>query len=147
MRFLFLLILFVAASAWAQSPPEWVQKSNQNAQLLIAIMARYAPEDAAAQGVPGLDEQISTSSTDLPELFRRDLTAARNELEKRLAEEKNPLVRQDLRSSSLRRIATFIRRKLMSATFCPMTMSRALSFTALRACWMIRSLRIDVPPL
>jgi uncharacterized protein DUF885 len=96
MRFSVLLLLFVAASVWAQSPPAWVQKSNQNAQLLIDIMARYSPEDAAAEGVPGLDEQVSSSKPDEPERFRKDMSSARDELEKRLAAEKDPLVRQDL---------------------------------------------------
>ena len=68
-----MLLLFVAASVWAQSPPAWVQKSNQNAQLLIEIMARYSPEDAAAEGVPGLDEQVSSSKPDEPERFRKDM--------------------------------------------------------------------------
>ncbi|MGA2880893.1 MAG: DUF885 domain-containing protein [Bryobacteraceae bacterium] len=96
MRVSLLLFLIVAASVWAQSPPAWVQKSNQNSQLLIAIMARYAPEDAAAEGVPGLDEQVSSSTPGEPERFRKDLSAARDELEKRLAGEKDALVRQDL---------------------------------------------------
>jgi hypothetical protein len=91
-----LLLLFVAASVWAQSPPAWVQKSNQNAQLLIEITARYSPEDAAAEGVPGLDEQVSSSKPDEPERFRKDMSSARDELAKRLAGEKDPLVRQDL---------------------------------------------------
>jgi hypothetical protein len=96
MRLSLLLLLFVAASVWAQSPPAWVEKSNQNAQLLIEIMARYSPEDAAAEGVPGLDEQVSSSKPDEPERFRRDMSSARDELKKRLAAEKDPLVRQDL---------------------------------------------------
>jgi Bacterial protein of unknown function (DUF885) len=96
MRFLFLLVLLAAASAWAQSPPAWVEKSNQNAQLLIAIMARYAPEGAAAEGVSGLDDQVSTAAPDEPVRFRKDLTSARQQLEQRLGAEKDPLVRQDL---------------------------------------------------
>ncbi len=96
MRFSLLLFLFLAASVWAQSPPAWVAKSNQNAQLLIAIMARYSPEDAATNGVRGLDEQVSTLSYEEPSRFRRDTAVARIELEKRLAAEKDPLVRQDL---------------------------------------------------
>ena len=95
MRFSLLLFLFIAASVWAQ-PPAWVAKSNQNAQLLIAIMARYSPEDAATNGVRGLDEQVSTMSPEEPARFRRDTAVARLELLKRLAVEKDPLVRQDL---------------------------------------------------
>lgn len=96
MRFLFPLVLLLAASVWAQSPPAWVARSNQNAQLLITILARYAPEQAAAEGVEGLDEQISSSKPDEPERVRKDLASAREELEKRLAAERDPLVRQDL---------------------------------------------------
>jgi hypothetical protein len=95
MRLSLLLFVFIAAAVWAQ-PPAWVQKSNQNAQLLIAIMARYSPESAAAEGVEGLDEQVSSSKVDEPERYRKDLRAARDELEKRLVAEKDPLVKQDL---------------------------------------------------
>jgi Bacterial protein of unknown function (DUF885) len=95
MRLSLLLFLFVAASVWAQ-PPAWVQKSNQNAQLLIAIMARYSPENAGAEGVEGLDEQVSSSKVDEPERFRKDLRSVRDELDRRLVAEKDPLVKQDL---------------------------------------------------
>jgi Bacterial protein of unknown function (DUF885) len=88
--------LLIAMTIGAQSPPAWVARSNQNAQLLVAIAARYSPEDAGSSGVPGLDEQISTAPPDQPERFRRDTAVARIELQKRLAVEKDPLVRQDL---------------------------------------------------
>ncbi len=96
MRVLFLFVLLIAVAAWAQNPPAWVSRSNQNAQLLIEIMARYSPEDAAAEGVPGLDQQISTLSPGEPARFRKDIAVARIQLQKRLAVEKDPLVRQDL---------------------------------------------------
>jgi hypothetical protein len=96
MRFFSLFVLLIAAGAIAQTPPAWVEKSNQNAQLLIALVARYAPEEASAEGVPGSDEQVSTAAADEPERFRKDLASARDELAKRLAAEKGPLVRQDL---------------------------------------------------
>jgi Bacterial protein of unknown function (DUF885) len=95
MRSPFLLVC-ISLAAVAQTPPAWVAKSNQNAQLLIDIVARYGPEEAAAEGVPGLDEQISSSPPEEPERFRKDVAVARLELEKRLALEKDPLVRQDL---------------------------------------------------
>jgi hypothetical protein len=98
MRLLFIFVLMVAAVAAQSSPksPAWVVKSNQNSQLLVAIMARYSPEQAAQMGAPGLDEQISRSPPDQPERFRRDTAVARIELQKRLVVEKDPLVRQDL---------------------------------------------------
>lgn len=96
MRSSLILSLFLAAAVWAQSPPAWVQKSNQNAQLLIDLIARYSPEEASSAGVAGLDEQISTASPDQPGRFRKDLAVARLELERRSALEKDPLVKQDL---------------------------------------------------
>ena len=84
MRFLLLLIIFVSASLWAQSPPPWVAKSNENSQLLVAIMVRYGPEEAASLGASGADEQVSAYASDLPERLRKDVAAARDELEKRL---------------------------------------------------------------
>jgi len=95
MRWMFLWVS-LAAVAYADEPPAWVQKSNQNAQLLIRVMAQYGPESAGEDGVPGMDDKISVVAADQPERFRRDLTAARKELEARLASEKDPLVRQDL---------------------------------------------------
>jgi Bacterial protein of unknown function (DUF885) len=95
MRFVFLLICIVAAVC-AQSPPAWVAKSNQNAQLLIDILARYSPEQAGSLGVRGLDQQVSRVTPDQAEHYRSDFTAARTELQKRLDAEKDPLVRQDL---------------------------------------------------
>jgi hypothetical protein len=89
-------VLWASIAVSAQSPPAWVARSNQNAQLLVAVMARYSPEQAAQMGAPGLDEQISTLSPEQPERFRRDTAVARIELQKRLAAEKDPLVRQDL---------------------------------------------------
>ncbi len=95
MRLLVLLIGLVAVM-YAGSVPEWVQKSNQNAQLLISVIAKYSPESAGESGVEGLDDQVTMLTPDLPERSRRDVVAARKELEARLAAEKDPLVRQDL---------------------------------------------------
>jgi hypothetical protein len=92
MRFFFVF----ASLALAQTPPAWVVKSNENAKILLEIRARYAPEGAAAQGVSGLDEQISTPTADQPERLRKDLAEAKKKLEARLGAESDPLVRQDL---------------------------------------------------
>jgi hypothetical protein len=88
--------LFSATTLFAQSPPAWVAKSNENAQLLLAITAKYGPEGASQQGVQGLDEQISVPSADRFRQMRADLAKAREELQSRLEPEKDPLVRQDL---------------------------------------------------
>lgn len=76
--------------------PAWVTRSNQNTQLLIDIDARYAPEDAAENGVQGLDNQVTILSADRHEKLKADFEKARTELQARLAAEKDPLVKQDL---------------------------------------------------
>ncbi|HEY1754228.1 MAG TPA: DUF885 domain-containing protein [Bryobacteraceae bacterium] len=83
------------AIAFAQTPA-WVAKSNQNAQLLIDIDARYGPESAGASGASGLDERVTVMPPDMPERIRADTQAAIKELQSRLAIEQDPLVRQDL---------------------------------------------------
>lgn len=83
-------------TAFSQTPPAWVAKSNQNAQLLIDIEARYSPEGAASNGVSGLDEQISIPGPETREHALADYRAAKKELESRLAAESDPLVKQDL---------------------------------------------------
>ena len=47
-----------ATAAFAQQPA-WVARSNENARLLMALQAKFSPEGASAQGVPGVDEQIN----------------------------------------------------------------------------------------
>jgi hypothetical protein len=89
------LLFFAAASMLAQ-PPAWVLKSNESAQILIKLGAKYGPEGASAQGVPGLDDQVSTISTAKTAELRADYVKARAEMQARLDAGKDPLVRQDL---------------------------------------------------
>jgi len=86
---------FASVLLTAQTPA-WVQRSNQNAQLLINVEAQYSPESSGEDGVRGLDEQITVLTPGVGERFRHDMAEARKELEARLASEKDPLVRQDL---------------------------------------------------
>ena len=39
---------------------DWVKKSNQNARLLVELMAKLQPEAASQFGVEGFDDQITT---------------------------------------------------------------------------------------
>ncbi|HKD04296.1 MAG TPA: DUF885 domain-containing protein [Bryobacteraceae bacterium] len=89
-------LVFLAASAVTAQTPAWVEKSNQNAQILISIGAKYGPEGASAQGVQGLDEQVSSFGADITQRRRADLVRARGQLEENYKTEKDPLVRQDL---------------------------------------------------
>ncbi len=90
------MAFLIAATALAQSPPAWVATSNRNAQLLLDINSRYAPEDATSNGVKTLDNQISSLALDQHTRIQADLRKAKAELESRLAKEKDPLVKQDL---------------------------------------------------
>ncbi|HEV7666895.1 MAG TPA: DUF885 domain-containing protein [Thermoanaerobaculia bacterium] len=76
--------------------PAWVVKSDKNAQILIDLFARFGPEGASQFGVDGYDDKI----TDLTPGFIERQTAATKEgiaeLDKRLAAETDPAVRQDL---------------------------------------------------
>ena len=92
--------LIVLATLW-QSPAaaldsSWVDQSNAHAQIVLESVAKFSPETAASIGVDGLDEQI----TDLkPERYERGLADSQEiltELEKRLSEETDSRVRQDL---------------------------------------------------
>jgi uncharacterized protein (DUF885 family) len=93
MRFPALLVLTLAATA---QTTDWVAASNKNAQVLLELGARFNPEAAAAQGMTGYDEQIIDLKPNLVERRRKAVQAAIEELRRRLAQEKDPLVRQDL---------------------------------------------------
>jgi uncharacterized protein (DUF885 family) len=87
------------AQALAPAPAdqkEWIQRSNEYAQILLKYQAKYAPEFAGRQGVEGLDEQISQFPADRRRQQRADAQAALAQLQKALATEKDPPVRQDL---------------------------------------------------
>jgi hypothetical protein len=99
-----LLLLCAACPAFAQSGAaaaqpaanDWVARSNEHAQVLLHSLATFNPEMAGYFGVEGLDEQVIDLGPHLYERARKSLVAARTELEKRLAAEKDPQVRLDL---------------------------------------------------
>jgi uncharacterized protein (DUF885 family) len=106
----FLVALLASAISCAHSPPApgpanatpaardraWIERSNQNAQLLLAIQAQFQPEAAARTGMTGLDDRISDFEPGHQQRLRDALAKAQAELEKRLAAEQDPLVAQDL---------------------------------------------------
>lgn len=102
MTALFTLILAGLARSEPPAKPAppvvagWVKKSNQNARLLVELMARLQPEDASQFGVEGFDDQIMDLS---PGFVERQLAATREvhgTLKDRLATETDPRVKQDL---------------------------------------------------
>ena len=99
-----LLAVVFVTTARAQSPvkpaprplADWVKKSNQNAKLMVELMAKLQPEAAAQFGVEGYDDQISDLS---PGFVERQVKATRevhSELARRLGQETDPHVKQDL---------------------------------------------------
>ena len=80
----------------AAAEPAWVTKSNDNAKLLLNVVAKYSPEGASALGVDGFDEQITDLSRDQFEPTNKDMRAVIAEMEKRLRAETDSKVKQDL---------------------------------------------------
>ncbi len=86
----------LSAAAAATDEPDWVAKSNENAQVVLKVLAEFNPEGAARLGVDGLDEAIIDYRPGLYDRNRSASEAVLSELRERLAAEKEPRVRQDL---------------------------------------------------
>lgn len=91
-----LLLSAVLASPAFAAEPAWVTKSNENAKVLLNVLAKYSPESASSLGVDGYDEQITDMSRDQFEANNKDLRAAIAELQKRMRGETDSKVKQDL---------------------------------------------------
>jgi uncharacterized protein (DUF885 family) len=77
--------------------PEWVKRSNQNAKILLNVLAKFGPEGASRFGVEGHDADVSSIPLDINERTEAALRDAIKQLEASLAAEKDPAVRQDLK--------------------------------------------------
>jgi uncharacterized protein (DUF885 family) len=88
-----LALLLPVANA---SDTGWVERSNEHAQVVLDSVAKFNPEQAAAIGVDGLDQQIMDLKPALYERSRAESQAVLDELEKRFGKETDPKVRQDL---------------------------------------------------
>jgi hypothetical protein len=93
-----LLVTGFAASAQEKVAGRgWVVRSNAHAQVLLDAIGRFNPESASAFGAATYDDQVMDLGPRVGERSRAALARAQAELEKRLAAEKDPNVRQDLR--------------------------------------------------
>ena len=92
----FAALLACGAAAASAAPSSWLERSNENARFLLQTQARFGPENAGLFGVEGLDETVSSLPLDRPAQEIRDYETAVAELERRLAAERDPAVRQDL---------------------------------------------------
>jgi uncharacterized protein (DUF885 family) len=76
--------------------PAWVAKSNAHAQVLLKTLAEFNPEFASRFGLPGYDTRVIDLKPDVEQRALAALTRARASLQKDLASENDPNVRQDL---------------------------------------------------
>ncbi|HEX7374252.1 MAG TPA: DUF885 domain-containing protein [Steroidobacteraceae bacterium] len=90
-------VAFMTVAAGAQAAePGWIQQSNANAQPLLELLAKYAPEVAANIGVDGHDAEVRDLKPDVDARFEADSKRVGDALAGQLAAEKDPRVRQDL---------------------------------------------------
>jgi len=75
----------------------WVEKSNEHAQVVLDLLAKLSPEGAGSLGVDGLDEEISDMGPGIQERSRKMSIDVVSELKRRLADETESKVRQDLK--------------------------------------------------
>ena len=95
-KLIFCGLLAVFATPVVADDSDWVARSNEHAQIVLELLAKFSPEGAASLGVDGLDEEIF----DLTEgVYERGIEESREllaELQKRHAAETHPKVKQDL---------------------------------------------------
>jgi len=90
-----LISVVLALPAFA-TEKDWVERSNENAQVVLELLADFNPENAASFGVEGIDENIIDFR---PNLYERNMSASEAvlaELRKRQAAETDRRVHQDL---------------------------------------------------
>jgi uncharacterized protein (DUF885 family) len=89
--------LAAVGSAHAQTKtPNWIERSNADSQVLLDVIAKFSPEFASQVGVVGFDDKVADLKPDVDARSRAALVDAKAKLEKMLADEKDPNVRQDL---------------------------------------------------
>jgi hypothetical protein len=90
-------VTFAIGALHAQAaPPAWIARSNADAQPLLDVTARFSPESATDIGIKGYDEKTVDLGPDVDKRQRAALVEVRATVTKRLAEEKDPNVKQDL---------------------------------------------------
>ena len=80
----------------APAVPAWVTRSNDDAKVMLDVVARFSPESASDLGLPGYDDQVADLKLDVDARSRQAMVEAKSKLETMLATEKDDNVRQDL---------------------------------------------------
>jgi hypothetical protein len=76
--------------------PEWIQRSNAIAEILLGVQARFLPELASRYGVERVDDQILDLKPGHGERYRAALRDAIATIETRGGAETDPRVRRDV---------------------------------------------------
>src|SRR3974390_1840570 len=92
----FVVVLALTFPVLAADTPDWVRRSNENSAILLGVLAKYSPEAAARFGVEGHDPDVTTLPLDINARTIADLDAAIQQLDAKMAIEKDPSVLQDL---------------------------------------------------
>lgn len=80
----------------AAETKDWVKQSDENAQISLALLARYYPENAGRIGVAGLDENIMDLKPGVYERLLADASRGAELLRARVPLTNDSRVRQDL---------------------------------------------------
>ena len=95
-RFLVIVVLAALPLSAFAGDTNWVEKSNQNAQVVLDILAKFNPEAAGGIGVDGLDEEVIDLREEVYERAMKATRAVIAELQERRKSETDMRVRQDL---------------------------------------------------
>jgi hypothetical protein len=93
---LLLLAVISVASAEEPSTPDWITRSNTEAQALLETYARFYPEMAGKLGVTGVDSRVVELGPAISERLQAAFTATARDLDARSAKVQDRNVRQDL---------------------------------------------------
>lgn len=95
-RSLCVLAVLLSLVGSVQAADNWIEQSNEQAQVLLDILAKYGPESAASLGVEGHDAEIFDLKPDLVARNVKDLDAAIAELQRRRESVQDARVQQDI---------------------------------------------------
>lgn len=96
LRILAVLFLSLTTPSLFAASTDWIEESNQHANVLLEVLARYQPETAASIGVEGHDADVLDLKPRVVERQDADFEAAIAELEKRRRQVTDQRVQQDI---------------------------------------------------
>ena len=82
--------------AAAAAPQEWIARSNEFAQIPLAVTARYSPEQATHLGIVEADREITDLKPNVYERYVADVRKAADALRAKRSETTDPRVLRDL---------------------------------------------------